>query len=97
MVEGGASIITAMLAGPARHWITRVVLTVAPCFMGGLQCVREPLSRSHQRGDSTTTNATEELQRMRFVQVQLIGGDLVVVLDPTTTATPSNDAAVNDN
>jgi riboflavin biosynthesis pyrimidine reductase len=83
MVEGGASIITSMLGGPARRWITRIVLTVAPCFMGGLRCVQTPLSPKEERNNG---NATVEFHRMRFVQVQLMGGDLVVVLDPATSS-----------
>ncbi|GLD95376.1 hypothetical protein PINS_up004020 [Pythium insidiosum] len=47
MIEGGAAIIQACLAAhasdPSKHLVSRIILTIAPTFIGGLHAVHRPV------------------------------------------------------
>ncbi len=63
MVEGGAGIITALLMQPSL--VARVVVTVAPVWVGGVRCVDRLL-------------AEEMRARVESVEVEKAGDDVVV-------------------
>ncbi|KAJ0412850.1 hypothetical protein ATCC90586_002480 [Pythium insidiosum] len=73
MVEGGAAVIQACLAAhaadPSQHVISRVILTLAPTFIGGLHAVHRPVA--------STTDA--QFPRLRDVKYLPLDEDLIVI------------------
>lgn len=64
MVEGGASVITACLAGRRAHF---AILTLAPVFVGGLRAVTDPLAA-----------AAHGLPRLQAPGYAQLGADLII-------------------
>ena len=61
MVEGGAGVIASFLR---QQLVNQVVLTIAPCFVGGLPALDAPLA--------------DDFPRLADMQVELLGEDLIV-------------------
>ena len=61
MVEGGAEVIASFLR---QQLVNQVVLTIAPCFVGGLTALDAPLA--------------DDFPRLADMQVELLGEDLIV-------------------
>jgi riboflavin biosynthesis pyrimidine reductase len=61
MVEGGARVIGSFLQ---QRLANQVLLTIAPCFVGGLSALEAPISG--------------EFPRLAGMQVQTLGEDLIV-------------------
>ena len=51
MVEGGARVITSFLS---QHLVDRIVITIAPTFLGGLQAMENPLATCRQGSSGLT-------------------------------------------
>lgn len=66
MVEGGARIITAFLT---QQLVDRLVVTIAPLFIGGVRALEQPLSAEDAR------RAFPSLQNPKFAQA---GADLIL-------------------
>jgi riboflavin-specific deaminase-like protein len=64
MVEGGATVITAFLQ---QDLVDRVVLTIAPIFIGGLKALEKPVGLP-----------ANKLLNLKNVNVEAVGNDLVV-------------------
>jgi GTP cyclohydrolase II len=69
MVEGGARVITSFLS---QHLVDRVVITIAPTFLGGLHAVENPLVSGNQKG--ITSSSLPELNNCGYEQV---GKDII--------------------
>lgn len=61
MVEGGARVIASFLN---QKLANQVLLTIAPCFVGGLPALSDPVA--------------EDFPRLKNLQVELLGEDLIV-------------------
>ena len=61
MVEGGAEVIASFLR---QQLVNQVVLTIAPCFVGGLPALDTPL--------------VDNFPRLADMKVELLGEDLIV-------------------
>jgi riboflavin-specific deaminase-like protein len=61
MVEGGARVITSFLK---QQLVNQVLLTISPCFVGGLPALSDPVASG--------------FPRLRDIQVELLGEDLIV-------------------
>ena len=61
MVEGGAEVIASFLR---QQLVNQVVLTIAPCFVGGLTALDTPL--------------VDDFPRLADMKVELLGEDLIV-------------------
>ena len=61
MVEGGARVIASFLS---QRLANQALLTIAPCFVGGLPVLSDPVA--------------ESFPRLKDVQVELLGEDLIV-------------------
>ncbi len=70
MVEGGARVITSFLS---RHLVDRIVITIAPAFLGGLHALEHPLNLFRQ--ETAASGCLPELTDCRFEQV---GKDIVL-------------------
>ena len=66
MVEGGAGVITDFVA---CHLVDRMIITIAPQFVGGLTAVKPSLTKTPGSG------------RLTNVQYEAFAGDLVVYAD----------------
>jgi 3,4-dihydroxy 2-butanone 4-phosphate synthase/GTP cyclohydrolase II len=69
MVEGGARVITSFLS---HHLVDRIVITIAPAFLGGLRAIEYPLATCRQGSSGLTV--MPEFTDCRFEQV---GKDIV--------------------
>ena len=74
MVEGGAGVITDFVA---CHLVDRMIITIAPQFVGGLTAVKPSLSKTPGSG------------RLTNVQYESFAGDLVVYADVEKPASNS--------
>ena len=70
MVEGGARVITSFLS---QHLVDRIVITIAPAFLGGLHAVEHPLTLF--QGETSASGCLPEFRDCRFEQ---IGKDVVL-------------------
>lgn len=69
MVEGGARVITSFLH---EHLVDRVVITIAPAFLGGLHALENPLVSGNSIRNKITN--LPEFQKIEYEQV---GKDMV--------------------
>jgi riboflavin biosynthesis pyrimidine reductase len=69
MVEGGARVITSFLS---QRLVDRIVITIAPTFLGGLHAVENPLSLCNQK--NAALSGLPEFSNFGYEQV---GKDIV--------------------
>mmetsp|Transcript_7789 Transcript_7789/g.9870 ORF Transcript_7789/g.9870 Transcript_7789/m.9870 type:complete len:258 (-) Transcript_7789:1161-1934(-) len=78
MVEGGASIITSMLQPDALSYITNIILTMSPMFVGGLRSVQELLPSENRNSN----DGKLVYKRWKVDHSTVLGGDVIVCLSP---------------
>ena len=78
MVEGGAQVITSFLSA---RLVDLIILTIAPCFLGGLHALDAKLAPLNNHPMTTTSSATETrvvFPRLKTWQAERVGDDLLV-------------------
>lgn len=76
MVEGGREVLTSFLRS---RQVQRIILTVAPMFVGGTQALNQPLSEFE--GDGSPRDRTA-FPQLKSVQQRWYGDDFVIAGDP---------------